>query len=73
MPTEKTPQTLRERLSAIDAKNASEPKTEVTKQIAGSKAKRGPGLAGRISGLQKLKPALGQQFYKTNKTQNNEE
>lgn len=62
MPEEKTekPLTLGETLKAIDTKYASE--APVKKVISTTPSKRGPKLAGRIKGLQGLRPGLGQQF-----------
>ena len=57
---------LKDRLKAIDSKfETPSGKTALQQQITGAKSSRGPSLAGRISGLQKLQPKLGQQFSKT--------
>lgn len=72
MPTEtKTPLTLSEKLKAIDVKYA-ESESPVKKTVSSSSSKRGPKLAGRIKGLQRLQPGLGQQFSH-NKPQQYEE
>lgn len=48
------------RKDVSDAQKAS----KLKEQIANAKAKRGPSMAGRVSGLQKLQPRLGKQFSK---------
>lgn len=72
MESNETKQSLSDTLKAIDTKYSGGKNTVLKKQIAGAKSSRGPSLAGRISGLQKLKPKLGQQFSKTQTTTTNE-
>jgi hypothetical protein len=67
---EEKPKTLAQEISDINnAKFTSDRKAAIAnresklkQQIAASKAKRGPSMASRISGLQGLRPGLGQQF-----------
>lgn len=67
---EEKPKTLAQKISDINnAKFTSDRETAIAnresklkQQIAASKAKRGPSMASRISGLQGLRPGLGQQF-----------
>lgn len=71
MPSNETEMTLSEKLRMINEKYAT-PSTAVKKQVAGAKSSRGPSLAGRISGLQRLQPKLGKQFSKTKTIETNE-
>lgn len=67
---EEKPKTLAQKISDINnAKFTSDREAAIAnresklkQQIASSKAKRGPSMASRISGLQGLRPGLGQQF-----------
>ena len=67
---EEKPKTLAQKISDINnAKFTSDREAAIAnresklkQQIAASKAKRGPSMASRISGLQGLRPGLGQQF-----------
>ena len=69
---EKKPQTLAQKISAINtAKYTSDKEaamanenSKLKQQIASAKSKRGPSAASRVSGLQKLQPNLGKQFNK---------
>lgn len=70
--TEEKPKTLAQKINDINTKKFQSDKeaalqkqnTELKERIAANKSKRGPSMANRVSGLQKLQPNLGKQFSK---------